>query len=199
MKRVGRVWAVAPLFSLAVILPATLSLVSPGRPALVLWHHSGSNLAITWAGLEVAVRFLLRTMSCVTLALLLVTTTEHSELVDSLRRLGMPKAFGMTLMMMSRYLSLMLKAAQEIHLAKLSRTIAVRSTREEQRWAAAGMGILFRRTHRLAGEVNLAMISRGFNGEVRLRQTRQLQPTDLVAALVMVVFTVVLIVADRMM
>ena len=60
---------------------------------------------------------------------------------------------------------LLLRAAEEIHLAKVSRTVAAQSLRQEQRWVAAGVGVLFRRTYRLAQEVHLAMVSRGYDGD----------------------------------
>ena len=90
-------------------------------------------------------------------------------LLNALRRLGMPRAFGMVLTMAHRYVALILRLAEEIHLAKISRTMCAGSVRSEQRWAAAGIGILFRRTHKLAGEVQNAMISRGYDGDLQVR------------------------------
>ena len=121
---------------------------------------------MTGSGLIVAGRFLLRSLDCVTLAYLLVATTDPAALLGGLRRLGMPRVFGMVLTMAQRYVAVLLRAAEEIHLAKLSRTIAPARLRGEQRWVAAGIGILFRRTHKLAQEVHLAMISRGYDGEL---------------------------------
>lgn len=158
--RLVRVSLGVPLFSLAIILPATTDLVTPGHPVLTLFGH----IRITQSGLVVAGRFLLRSIDCVTPAFLLVATTGNAALLNGLRRLGMPRAFGMTLAMTQRYLAVLLRAAEEIHLAKLSRTIDAGPTREEQRWVAAGIGGLFRRTHRLAQEVHLAMVARGFRG-----------------------------------
>ena len=60
------------------------------------------------------------------------------------------------------------RAAEEIHLAKISRSIAPGPLREEQSWVAAGMGSLFRRSHALSQAIFLAMLSRGYTGETRL-------------------------------
>ena len=81
----------------------------------------------------------------------------------------MPRVFGMVLTMAHRYLAVLLRAAEEIHLAKISRTISAGSMRNEQRWAAAGIGILFRRSHKLACEVHNAMASRGYDGDPQVR------------------------------
>jgi cobalt/nickel transport system permease protein len=182
-RRVLRMWIGVPLFSLAIILPATLNLVTPGARILTLCHfapeaHFGpwplpDILAVTRPGLIVAARFLLRSFTCVTLVFALVATTDAALLLNALRRLGMPRVFGMTLTMAHRYLVVILRVAEEIHLAKISRTIGAGSLRREQHWVAAGMGMLFRRTHHLALQVHAAMLSRGYDGNLRvLAQSR---------------------------
>jgi cobalt/nickel transport system permease protein len=99
---------------------------------------------------------------------ILVATTEPGTLIASLRRLGMPRAFGMVLAMAQRYLVVILRAAEEIHLAKVSRTIQTASLSSEQHWVAAGAGILFRKTYRMAQDVYAAMISRGYDGDLQV-------------------------------
>lgn len=189
-KRLSCLWLGVPLFSLAIILPATLNIVTPGHTTFFLCHFGEGarlgqwnlpvSLTVTHEGLIVAARFMLRSISCVTLTALLISSTNSSTLVNALRRLGMPRIFGMTLAVMQRYLSLLLRAAEEIHLAKLSRTIAVKSIRNEQRWIAAGIGVLFARTHRLAEEIRLAMVSRGYDGDLQVRSIPSLQARDFV-------------------
>jgi cobalt/nickel transport system permease protein len=187
-SRLIRIWLGVPLFSLAIILPATLNLVTHGPAVLTLWHFApGSRfgpwawpeaLTITQTGLIVAGRFVLRSLTCVTLVLALVATTDAAALLNALRRLGMPRVFGMVLTMSHRYLSILLRAAEEIHLAKLSRTITAGPRRREQRWVAAGMGLLFRRTYRLAQEVHEAMLSRGYDGDLQIKPGPGLRPAD---------------------
>jgi cobalt/nickel transport system permease protein len=164
-------------FSVVVALPAVLNVVTPGTSLWTLWHdvhrHLGpwqlpETLAVTDAGLLVAARFILRAAVCVSLAALLAATTRAERLFRGLRALGVPQLFVMLLGMMQRYLGALLRAAEEIHLAKLSRSIVPGSLRQEQGWMAAGLGALFRRTQRLGNDVYLAMLSRGYTGEVHL-------------------------------
>ena len=171
VKRLAQVWLVVPLFSAAIMLPATLNLVTPGSPVLTL-HRANPALMVTDAGLMVAGRFVLRTAVCVSLVLLLTATTRPDRLFGGLRALGVPKVFVMLLSMMERYLWVLARAAEEIHLAKVSRSITQGSLHEEQAWMAAGMGSLFRRTRALGQEVYLAMISRGYTGEVYLLEDK---------------------------
>lgn len=166
-KRLARVWLIAPLFSAAIMIPAALNVVTAGSPILIL-HRSSPMLAVTDAGLIVAARMVLRVGLCVSLVLLLTATTRPERLFKGLRALGVPVIFVMLLGMVQRYIWVLARAAEEIHRAKVSRSITRGSVREEQAWAAAGIGSLFRRTRVLGHEVYLAMISRGYTGEVHL-------------------------------
>ena len=177
LSRLARVWLAVPLFSAAIIAPATLNVITPGPALLVLWHpahhHFGPwalppAVTITTSGIAVASRFLLRVGVCVTLAHLLTATTRPDRLLHGLRALGVPRIFVLLLGMMERYLTVFLRSAQEIHLARLSRTGTLGSTRQEQAWVAAGIGSLLRRTQALGQAVFHAMLSRGYTGEARL-------------------------------
>jgi cobalt/nickel transport system permease protein len=163
-KRLFGAWLAVPMFSALVVLPAALNVVSPGEILVPL----GPSVGLTAAGLEVAGRFAARSLLCVTLAALLSQTTRADHLIGGLRALGLSKAFVMLLTMMERYLSVLARAAQEIHLAKLSRTILPGRLRQELAWVAGGAGSLFRRSRNLGNAVYLAMLSRGFTGEMRL-------------------------------
>jgi cobalt/nickel transport system permease protein len=206
-RRLMHVLAPAGLFSLAIILPAILNIVTPGPAALVLfplpagahlgaWHFPDA-LAITRPGLLVAARFMLRTSACVTLSYLLIAGTGSAALLNGLRRLGLPRVFGMVLTMAERYLVVLLRAAEEIHLAKLSRTIEPGPLRREQKWVAAGIGILFRRTYLLAGEVQDAMIARGYDGQLRAGDAGRPRAADYAWSAAAVVLAAGLILIDR--
>lgn len=207
VRSLGRIWIGVPVFSLAIILPATTNFITPGHSMLDLFSLARETriwiwtvpqtVSITDSGLIVAGRFLLRTLDCITLSYLLIATTDPVMLLNGLRRLGMPKIFGMVLTMAQRYLSAILQVAEEIHLAKLSRTIAVNRLESERRWVAAGIGMLFRRTYRLAEEVQNAMIARGYDGDLKVRSNPGISPRDLMWAGLMLLFAVVLVVFDR--
>lgn len=206
-RRLGRIWLGVPLFSLAMILPACLNLVTDGAPLLTLWRPGPDAylgpwelpavIAVTRPGVEVAARFLLRVLTCVTLAFMLVATTSPDELLHGLRRLGMPRVFAMVLTMMHRYTVVLLRAAQEIHLAKLSRSMGVVSLAGEQHWVAAGMGSLFRRTRYLADEVHEAMLSRGYDGDLQVAAPARWRLLDGLLVAVALLLSAVALMVDR--
>ena len=209
VQRLARVWLGVPLFSLAIILPASLNLITPGETAFILWRIGPEHnffgyifppaITITWNGLMVAGRFLLRSICCVSLVWLLIASTDSAVLLNAFRRLGLPKVFGMILMMCQRYLVTLLHSAEEIHLAKLSRSISVSSLRKEQHWVAAGTGILFRKTYFLAQEVYNAMIARGYDGDLQVSRTGALQRADFIWMTGAFVFVVFLYLTDRLL
>lgn len=195
-KRVLKVWLAVPLFTLAFMLPATLNVVTDGDPLWVVWRSAPlgflpPRLAVTVQGVEIAGKMMLRTADCVTLALLLAYTTRTDRLFRGLRALFVPSLFVTVLIVMDRYLSVIAKVAEEIHMAKLSRSIRSRGLRAEHEWVAAGIGSLFRRTQSLGHQVYLAMLSRGFTGEALVIDDMRLKPADysLVAISALIVAT----------
>jgi len=173
----ARVWIGVLIFTAAIALPAMLNLITPGAPMVTLARlgegaHLGpwrlpSVLTITAPGLLVAGRFVLRTATCLSLMALLTASTPPAALLAALRGLGLPRVFVMVTAMMYRYLEVLLRAAHDLHLAKLSRSLGPASARGERRWVAAGIAALYRKTIALSQTVYLAMISRGYTGEAR--------------------------------
>lgn len=208
-KQIGKVWLGVPLFSLGIILPSILNVISPGHIIAVLWRpepgsvigpwHLPVTIGITSTGLTVASRFILRVLTCVTFTALITATTKQDALIDGLRRLGMPRVFGMILAMMQRYISVLLQSAEEIHLAKLSRTLDGSSTLREQRWAASGIGSLFRRTHRLTEEIHRAMVSRGYDGDIQVMSKTTFSLRDMIWPAICIIFSTLILIIDRLL
>lgn len=173
-RRLFGVWLALPLLSALIALPAALNLVTPGAPVCPFGH----GIAVTAPGCYVVARFALRALAGVTFALLLVATTRPDHLFHGLRALGAPRMAVMLLAMMARYLVVLARAAEEIHLTKLSRAITTGTLRQEQAWVAAGMGALFRRTQALGEDVYLAMLARGYTGETRMLDAAPPRPRD---------------------
>jgi len=204
-RRLLPVLAVA-LASAALMLPASLNVVSGGAPILTLWRPAGAALgpwrlpefvAVTGDGLVVVGRMVVRTAVCASLATLLTATTQPQQLLGGLRSLGVPQAFVMVLAMTERYLAVLLQAARELHLARLARTVAAIGVRREEAWAGAGVGAMFRRTRGLAEGVTLAMVSRGFTGEVRLLRRARWRGRDWVLVAAAAAVAAGLLILDR--
>lgn len=173
-RRLALTLLAVPAFTLALAAPAALNVVTEGRALVTLCRLRGGEwgpwrlphvLAITDRGAFVATRLLLRTTACVSLASVLAASTRPQEIMRGLRGLGVPAAFVMVAGMMVRYLGLLVQSAEEVHLAKLSRSMVAMSVRRERAWTAATLGEMYRRSRFLAEAVGRAMVSRGYTGE----------------------------------
>ena len=156
-----------PLFSLGIVLPTLLSLVTPGDPVWSV-HMLGINAVITRPGIDGAVLFVVRIATSVSLVVLLSLTTRHSELLKVLRVLGIPQLFVLTVSMCYRYLYLFATMVENIFTAVKSRVGVVSQHRHGQHVVAWNIANTWNRTTQMSEEVYMAMLSRGYTGEPRL-------------------------------
>ncbi len=156
---VKRVWLFVPIFAGAVALPAVFSFVTPGQPVIAL----GAGIAVTKQGLLGAGIFVLRVAASVSIAVLLVLTTEWHRLLRALSAVGFPEIGILVLGMTYRYIFLFLRATESMFLARKSRTVGRTALREKQSWLGASIGTLLGRSYHMSEEVHLAMISRGWS------------------------------------
>ena len=172
-----RVWLV-PLYTAIIALPATLNWVTPGAPVWILHQFERDirfgpwalpeMLAITDNGLSAGLLFVLRVAVSVSLVVLLVLTTPWQRLLRALRILGVPQFFVFALGMTYRYAHLLLNLMLELQLGKKSRTLRATPWSQDQKWVAAQMGYLFKRSQNLGENVYSAMLARGFRGEPKV-------------------------------
>lgn len=191
-----RVWLGVPLFAGVVVLPSLFLL--PGTPLLTLLDLPPLWLAITDNGVSSALLLLARVGTSVSLALLLVTTTRWAEVLKALRALRLPEAFVVVLGMTYRYLFLFLHAANNMFMARRSRTVGVTSSAEQRRWAAGAAGSLVGRSLKLSDDVLLAMRARGFAGDIRtLGCSRAMRDEDWLLLAVVAAVGAALMLLDR--
>jgi cobalt/nickel transport system permease protein len=173
---VMRVWLFVPLFSAAVVLPAVLNVVTPGDPLWVIatldkaysWgpYAVPQEIAVTRQGLWGAILFVSRVAASVSFTILLTLTTRWSDIFAGLRALLVPRIFVMTLSMTNRYLFVFLRLIQDMYRARKSRTIHPLSAADERGWVASRIGVVFKRSIEMSNDIYLAMLSRGYSGEV---------------------------------
>jgi len=184
---VKRVWLFVPIFTGIVVLPATLSIVTPGHVVWTLWHWHGTPQGFTAQGLTTAALVVTRVATSVSLVVLLTLTTPWTRLLAALRALGVPKIFILIIGMAYRYIFLLLATVTEMYEARKARTVGGAShDKGARRFVAASAGALFGKAHHLSEEVHQAMVARGYRGNARTLQTFRLRAVDAVAAVVVV-------------
>lgn len=201
LKRVG---VAVLLFTGALALPALF--LTPGRDLLSFGPVQPAGfgpltLAITEQGLRTAALLILRASVSVLLVTLLVFTTPWATLLKSLRVLRVPQFFVLVLSTTHRYIFLLLRTANDMFLARESRRVGRLSGTDNRRWAARAMGHLLVHSYGLSEEVYLAMLSRGFRGEVTAqgREAFQWQSRDSWAAVAALAFAVAAVSIDAML
>jgi cobalt/nickel transport system permease protein len=165
---VARVWLFVPIFTGIVVLPATLSLITPGHIVVPLGTWFGTPVGLTAEGLESAGLIVMRVAVSISFVALLTLTTPWPRLLAALRSLFVPTMVIMVLSMAYRYVFLLLTSVGEMYTARTARTVGTDSeVATGRRFVAASAGALFGKAHALSEEVYLAMVARGYNGNVR--------------------------------
>ncbi|WP_433065021.1 cobalt ECF transporter T component CbiQ [Dactylosporangium sp. CS-033363] len=198
---IKRVWLFIPIFTGIVVLPATLSVVTPGEILLPLWHWHGHTHGVTEQGLHGAGIIVARVATSISLVVLLTLTTPWVRLLAALRALGVPKIFVLIIGMAYRYLFLLLDAVDDMYTARKARTLTNdagrRQVAEGRKFVAAGAGTLFGKAHQLSEEVHQAMTARGYTGNASTLTGFRLRRADAVWAVAVLAFAVALLVADH--
>lgn len=141
---IKRVWFFIPIFTLFIAIPAVFT-----------------------QGILSAVIFVLRVTTCVSFAVLLTITTRHNLLFKALRSLGIPNIFIQTLDMTYRYIFLFVKVFEEMHVGLKSRLIKAFNRERAREWISSRISFLFRRSIKMSEDVYMAMIARGYTGEIK--------------------------------
>jgi cobalt/nickel transport system permease protein len=165
-------WRLARLGTLALpfaLAAATLPFTLPGHPVLTL-----GSLTVSDAGLIRFVSILLKSWLSVQAALLLSITTHFTDLLWAFSSLRMPGTLVAIVGFMYRYLATLKDEADRLLRARTARSGAMAGKKSGGKlvWRAqvvGGMvGNLFLRSYERSERVYIAMLSRGYNGQMRV-------------------------------
>ena len=156
-----RVWLVVLGFTGLIALPALF--LTPGEPWFTI---PGLRLSITQHGLRTAVLLVLRVEAAATFATLLVLCTPWNHVLKALRSLHLPAEIVAMLAMTHRYVFLLIETANQMFESRQSRMVGVLPAKEYRNMTTRTAGVLLSKSVELSHEVYLAMISRGFRGEI---------------------------------
>lgn len=167
----GRVIMVLPFVLLvAAFLPFT-------RGQQVLWRAPGGWPVVFREGTLLALAVFVKGALAVLAVGWLVFTTPFMQLLRALRSLRLPRVIVATLSFLFRYLDLLADQSARVRRARLARSPRL-SGRAGWRAAGGSVGRLLQRALDRAERVYLAMLSRGYDGEIRVLARMQLRPTD---------------------
>lgn len=174
-------------FTAIVALPALF--ITPGDP---LWQISG-RAVITIQGAHTAEFLLLRVMDSISFGMLFILTTPWNGVLSALRWFRLPAVIIDILSMTYRYIFLFLHTANSMFLARRSRSLGTFSSGENRRWLTHILASTMAKSQHLSEEVYLAMLSRGYQGEIYIINRLQLRSRDYIWAGITILIAVVLL------
>jgi cobalt/nickel transport system permease protein len=167
-----RVFFFIPIFAAVIAIPALF--ITPGSALITLGH----KVIITEPGARTAGLLFLRVTDSLSFGVLLILTTPWTSLLAALRWLRMPALLVDILGMTYRYIFLLLHTANAMFLARRSRTLGGFSSGENRRWLIRALTTTMTKSQHLSEEVYLAMLSRGYQGEIRILNDFKVQRRD---------------------
>ena len=178
-----------PVFVAIIALP--LPFITPGNTITSIGYNN-YLLNITFEGMNIAVQFTLRVWVCVAISVLLVLTTEFSNLIHVMEKFRIPKVFIMMLSITHRFIFLFTNESYRMVLAKEARIVNKESRLRSMKSLASMITTLFIRAYERGERVYIAMLSRGYQGRVRSLRTMKIAKQDLifVSLIVLVCITV---------
>ena len=202
-----RVWVFIPIFAGVIMIPILFNVFTPGD-ALVTIATMGPNahlgpfalppvITITVQGTMLALTFVLRVAVCVSVAVLLFLTTPRDLIFKSLRSLKVPKIYVLTMDMCYRYIFLFADMVRGFYTAKKSRAIKTLPMIEEQKWVGGRIGYTLLKALNMSEKVHGAMISRGFNGDIKIMHRYSIQRRDYVACGGVIALSIILILVSE--
>jgi cobalt/nickel transport system permease protein len=197
---VKRVWLFVPIFTGIMVLPATLSIVTPGNVVLQVWTWHGHPGGLTAQGLTSAGLVVARVACSISLVVLLTLTTPWARLLSALGAIGVPRIFVLIIGMAYRYVFLLLGTVTDMYTARKARTVSAQTHDGTARaFLGASAGAVFGKAHHLSEEVHQAMVARGYRGDAHTLHTFRLTTTDLVAAAAVLAAAVAVYGGDRIL
>lgn len=204
---IKRVWLFIPIFAGIIAVPMIFNIFFPGDPLIQLVHlgagmHLGpfslpESIFITRQGVNAATIFTIRVATCVSAVVLLFLTTPQQTLFKSLRTVGVPKLYVLTLEMTYRYIFLLMDLVREMYVAKKARTIKAGGLLEEQKWVGGRIGYTLMRSLDTSEKVHMAMMSRGYNGDVKIMQEFRMAYRDYIAGATAISISVALVLISQ--
>ncbi len=177
------------LLALPFVLAALPVIFTLDGPALMYLPLGSWKLTITQPGLERFISIALKSWISLQAAILLAAATPFPELMVAMRAVGLPRLLVAIFGLMWRYLFVLVDEVIRLSRARLARS--GQSDRPGLRpggslaWRAqvtGGMaGSLFLRAFERSDRIYVAMLSRGYDGEVRAAPLPPLAPPDRLA------------------
>ncbi|MCX6004756.1 MAG: cobalt ECF transporter T component CbiQ [Chloroflexi bacterium] len=141
-------------------------------------YNSGLfQLSITYDGILILTGILIKSWLCILSLVLLTSCTKLADMLEGLKQLGVPHVFILILSFMYRYIFVLADQAMRMQQARDSRNFGGNYW---HKFKIIGnmIGTLFIRSYERGERVYVAMLARGYNGEVSAIRKLHYAPAD---------------------
>jgi cobalt/nickel transport system permease protein len=199
-----KIFFLAFIFGFIVVFPASLNIITPGKIILNLvtfnkpshfWiYEIPQNIGFTDNGFQVVFLVFLRVLNSVSFALLIVFTTPFSSFIKSFKIIGVPDTFLMIISLAYKYIFILSRTIEETYFALKSRLAGNIKSKNIRSLISGRIFFIFKKSGTIYENTYLAMVSRGYDGKVKLYSKYHFTSADLVSIIVIVTVTIVIII-----
>jgi cobalt/nickel transport system permease protein len=198
-----RIFFLAFIFGLLVVLPASLNVITPGEIILNLvkfnkpshfWiYNIPQNIGITENGLKVVSLVFLRVLNSVSFAMLIVFTTPFPSIIKSFKIIGVPDTFLMIISLAYKYIFILSRTIEETYFALKSRLSGNIKSRSIRKLISGRIFFIFKRSVIIYENTYYAMVSRGYHGKVKLHSQNHFTYRDIVSLIIVLTLGIIII------
>jgi cobalt/nickel transport system permease protein len=178
------------VFGLLIFLPASLNLITSGKIVLKIitlqrsyhfWiYNIPQTIGITDTGLQTVVLLFLRVMNSISLALLFVYSSSFSQIIKGFKVFWVPDTFLMIVSLAYKYIFILAKTIEETYFALKSRLIGSVKSDSIRKIISGRVFFIFNKSKTNYEATYSAMISRGYDGKIKLFQEKKIKPFDFI-------------------
>jgi cobalt/nickel transport system permease protein len=193
LKVYKRVLFLGLIFGFLIALPSAFNVITKGEIILLIvklprpynfWiYHIPADIGITRGGIYGVAMLTMRVMNSLSLSFLVLNTTPFHEIIRALKVLKAPDSFLIIITLCYKYIFILSKTVEDMHLAKKSRVVRELSNTEAREWIAGRIAFIFRKTRLRCEEIFKAMIGRGFSNTIKFYGFRKMRMADWGAAI----------------
>jgi energy-coupling factor transporter transmembrane protein EcfT len=199
----SRTLIVAFIFGFIIVLPASLNIITNGDIVLNLisfdkplhfWIYDiPQNIGFTENGFYVLSLFFLRVWNSISFAMLIVFTTPFTALIKSLNKIGVPDTFLMILSLAYKFIFILSRTIEETYLALKSRLSGNIKSSNIRRLVGGRVFFIFKRSQIMYEGTYYAMVSRGYDGRIRLPSQIHFNYKDIISLFVIGIIGIIII------
>lgn len=199
-----KIFFLAFVFGFLVVIPASLNVITPGKIILNLitfnkpshfWiYNIPEKIGFTENGLQVVLLVFLRVLNSISVAMLIVYTTPFPSFIKSFKIIGVPDMFLMIISLAYKYIFILSRTIEETYFALKSKLSGNVRSSNIRKLISGRILFIFKKSMIIYENTYYSMVSRGYNGKVKLHSQHQFTYRDLIALIVIAASGIVAII-----